>query len=667
MLVRIRRLAGSVVGGGFILLLALSMLQMGDGSNPLSYFRSSPTVVSVGDASVNWDELPLIATASQSLFPYSSEAYAEETYGSLLTTLAAEDAWNGGTKGLTTAGRQQLLSLVSARTGNTAAADMLEDRLGPIAAFYGALSGQIEDQSLTLPRTLRSAPANQVTQAFDFEILTISIDFNNAETPEDSVLETYLADNADRFERPASWNIDAVILTADTLAQTLEISEDQLRVYYNNNADDFDITEAHEVITITFATALEGTLFTAQINQGLSVAEALAVSNTQTTGAGLRPVTALSAEETAFIAGAQPGAVSEPTIDENGGSSYLYYAQGVEAQSLSYEQARDQVEAALRQSLARDNFKDEVDKAQIAFATDLEGLADQWGASVQTFEGLQTVETAPTALQSQALFTNLNFQRLVSPDLSRSVLDVNQREMISRVTAYEDARTFTLEEARERVLADWQRQQAVDLAQSQADDAKAQLESGESLEAVALAFANADGEAATTSTEQGISKLKIAREIETLGSTFLSQWDAAAAARFTGAVATFTQQSILALNEEVTSPFSMADGEVRIIDQGPSLLIVRANRLAENAEDALETNEDATNADLIAQERTDLIASLSSYNAGAINSIVRTTALFTDVAEGRAYNVNEDAITEQQSLAQQRLAVQQAQAQNAGY
>ena len=667
MLVRIRRLAGSVVGGGFILLLALSMLQMGDGSNPLSYFRSSPTVVTVGDTTVNWDELAIAATASQTLYPYSSEVYADQPYGQLMTAMAAEDAWNGGAKGLTSSDLGRLQNLVAQRTGSTAAADQLAPRLAPVSAFYGALAGQIADASLTLPRTLRDAPANQVTQSFDFEILTLSVDFNGAETPDDSILEAHLADNSDRFERPATWGIEGVILTVDSLAETMEISEDQLRVYYNNNAADFDQPEAKEVITLTFGTALEGTLFTAQIAQGLTVDQALAASTSQQSNRGLRPTEALSAEEAAFISSSTVGDLSEPTVGEDGSSTYLYFAQSVEAVTASYEDARDEVEAALRLSLARENFTDEVDKAQVAFATDLEGLAAQWGTDVQSFEGLQSIQTAPAALQSQALFTNLNFQRIVTPDLSRSVLTSGQREMISRVTAYEDARTFTLEEARDRVLADWQRQQAVELAQAEADEAKAQLESGAALEDVALTFADADGEPASNELQSDISKLGIAQDAEGLGNTFIAQWDAAAAARYTGAVATFTQQSILALNQEVTSPFSMADGEVRIIDQGPSLIVIRAARLAKEEAEATEVPDNETDAALIAEERASLISSLSDYNLGTISGIVRTTALFADVAEGREFSVNEDAISEQQSIAQQRLAAQQAQAHNSGF
>ena len=45
MLIRIRRLAGSVIGAAFILLLALSMLQMGESINPLAAFQSSPVVL----------------------------------------------------------------------------------------------------------------------------------------------------------------------------------------------------------------------------------------------------------------------------------------------------------------------------------------------------------------------------------------------------------------------------------------------------------------------------------------------------------------------------------------------------------------------------------------------------------------------------------------------
>ena len=145
--------------------------------------------------------------------------------------------------------------------------------------------------------------------------------------------------------------------------------------------------------------------------------------------------------------------------------------------------------------------------------------------------------------------------------------------MLARVINYEAQRPFELDEARDQILADWQRDQAIERSQITAQEAKVLLESGADLSEVAT---DLGGEARTL---DNVSKLRIAQEIEALGSDLIAQIDAAAAARFTGNITSFSQQTILALNAEVTSPFSMKDGEVRIIDLGGNQQIIRARRL----------------------------------------------------------------------------------------
>ena len=665
MLVRIRRLAGSVVGGAFILLLALSMLQMGDGANPLASFRTSPTVIKVGGATVTWNDLGPMSQVSAQLFPFISAPYESQEFGPLLTTLAAEDAWNGGEISLTSAAQAQLAQLGRAQYGTPAIAQQLAPRLAPVAAFYGALAGQGEDPALRLPPSLRAAVRHQVTQPFDFEIITVRVAFEEVEPPEDSVLETHLATHPERFQRPATWDIEGVILSVEALATTLEVSEDQLRVYYSDNEESYAKPEAYEVITFSFTTDLEARLFIRQIDEGLSVEQAVTTMAAQPSNTGVRSLEDLSEEERAFIDSNALGDLSQPLEGADGGRTILYYAQQQSAETPSFADARDQVEQDVRLRNAQGLFADTVDRLQAAYVrgeTDLEGIAKAVGAPIQTFAGLQSITTAPAALQSEALFTNLNFQRLPSDELSRSVLSVGQRELLSRVTAFEAARAFTLDEARDRILADWQREQAVSRARAQAETAQALLDGGKMLNTVVQALAAEGGQAPGSRTLESVSRLRIAEEQEALGADMIAQWDAAAAARFTGAVSTFTQQSILALNEAITSPFSMADGEVRLIDQGATLEVVRATRLQRPAPDAAQEGDgNATDADLLAAEREALIDSLSAYTAADINDFVRFTATFADVAQGRAFDIDEDAISEQQSLAQQRRQIQQAQ------
>ena len=100
MLIRIRRLAGTAVGAVFILLLSLSMLQLGEAVNPVSLIQGSPVVIEVGDEKQRWNTLNTAEATSNLLFGLSAEDYIEQGYGPLTTALAVKDSWSQGDVGL---------------------------------------------------------------------------------------------------------------------------------------------------------------------------------------------------------------------------------------------------------------------------------------------------------------------------------------------------------------------------------------------------------------------------------------------------------------------------------------------------------------------------------------------------------------------------------------
>ena len=169
-------------------------------------------------------------------------------------------------------------------------------------------------------------------------------------------------------------------------------------IYYNNNSEDFNITQAFEVQEITFATALENTLFNAQLAQGVDLSQALADSTAGTQNQGLRAIEDLDEAEAAFIAANSLGSLSEPRVGDDGRITYLYFADERAAQELTFDQARDQVETAVRLDNARTLLGDTIDDLQASYADgaiDLAGLAEAAGTDVQTLQACKQRKPPP--------------------------------------------------------------------------------------------------------------------------------------------------------------------------------------------------------------------------------------------------------------------------------
>ena len=439
MLIRIRRLAGSVVGAAFILLLAISLLGTGNSVNPMAFFQGSPVVIEVGDEEVRWNTLATSNAVANAL-GLSAPDYVAQRYGPLTSALAVKDSWDGGTLTLPSTLQSGLAASLSEQ-GAFFTPDILGaafDQIEPMANIITAISWQAENQNDLLPDALADVPRAQVTQTYDFDLIEIRNNPNLVDVPDEATLTAYITENREQYQRGQTWAIEALILDNATLAEQLHVTEDQVRLFYDQNPDLFTQPEAWDYQTLTFSTALEANLFTAQLDQGVDYDTAVAASTAIVTAQGLQENSAFSAETLALLDEAKVGVLAGPNEGENGSVEYTYLRAYEPEQTLALDEGYALAEQELKLQLASDQLSKTVLELQRETNEDgknLQTVAAANNYELQIFEGLQFSQSAPEILNSEGFFERLGFLQEPREAASRFELEPGVREILFTVTS----------------------------------------------------------------------------------------------------------------------------------------------------------------------------------------------------------------------------------------
>ena len=561
MLIRIRRLAGSAVGAAFILLLSLSLLQTGQSFNFGSIFRPSPVVLEVGEEEQRWNSLNAMNRAANPI-GISAESYANTDYGPLLTALALKDSWNGAAFSIPRSQAEDYESDLSQFS------TVVSKALAPSVSLLTAQRFSVPDSATLLPAALREVPQAIINRTYDFDVIRLVSDISAVEAPSEEALAAYLAEHQGRFQRPPTWTIEALVLNDTDVAVGIEVTDDQVRQFYTENIALFQSPESWDYVRISFANQLEANLFQAQINQGSDVDTALASSLAQVSDFGPQTREAFDAETLNVLAELTTGDLTGPETAEDGTVTYNYLRAYSPEMTPILEDIFDEVAQALKQQTAEDQLQEtatsllrQVNQENLTLGF----VAERAGYSLTTYEDLQTVQSAPEELASELLFDRLQNLTAPSERPTRLTLIEGKREILFQVTHYEESRDLTLDEGRDRITDDWQRDEAAKAVQEQADSLVAQLSAGTD---VASLIAGLEASNLTRESFTDLSRLTLSLD-ETTDGNLISQLDQAARGRFSAVPIDPASGQILLLNPNLQSPFSLADGEVQQIDQGP--------------------------------------------------------------------------------------------------
>jgi len=308
--------------------------------------------------------------------------------------------------------------------------------------------------------------------------------------PTEDELRSYIEENQAQYRTQPTRLVDLMVLTPETLAGSVEIPEAEIVAEYDSSPDRFSTVErrtisqvqvSDEGVAAAFEEGAEaGTPFEDVLaDTGLSATELGTRSQAEMTDSNLAEA-AFSLEEGAYtvIAGAQ-------------GQRVVHVSEIEPASQMSLEEARDDIESELRRDAAEDQYIDVLDmiEEQRAAFVSLDEIAAEAGLDVRELAVTQSgdaltelavLDEADAGQITQAIFDAEMGQLAPSVALSANeTVWFDLREI-------QEARDLTLDEARDRVAADWMAERRQEALAQRAEEFVAALQDGQEFETLAV-------------------------------------------------------------------------------------------------------------------------------------------------------------------------------------
>lgn len=305
-------------------------------------------------------------------------------------------------------------------------------------------------------------------QTRDVRYFTINAD-RFAETVDitDDKLQAYYQDNIQQFMTPEQVAAEYVELSAASLADDIEITEQQIADYYETNKARFGSAERREVAHIMLESAAENAdvaqqaaSLLAELQNGADFSELAKAHSADTFSAEnggilgeLRPGEMDPAFEAAAFALAEQGQLSGVVRSEFG-YHIIKLTTFEPATTKLLAEVKDEVSQVLRAEQATTLFYDLQQRlAQVAFEQpdNLDEAAAVLGTTVQSTE-LFARNNAPGVLAQPAILNRLFDARFISEGLNSDVLELSREHVVVvRIKQHEPARTQPLVEVQPQI------------------------------------------------------------------------------------------------------------------------------------------------------------------------------------------------------------------------
>ncbi|MEO9524862.1 SurA N-terminal domain-containing protein [Marinobacter alexandrii] len=329
-------------------------------------------------------------------------------------------------------------------------------------------------------------------QTRDFRVVTVpeSAVAGQVEITEDEV-QAFYDDNSSAFKQPEQVDAAYITLSLGALAESIEISEDELQAYYETRADDLAREERRAAhILIEDGEDADQTMATLQqkLADGASFADLAQEYSIDTVSAeeggdlgyAGRGVYNGAFEEALFAL--EEGEVSEPV--ETSFGVHLIKLEDVRRSDVP---PLSEIEGQLRSELARERAEERFAEirtqlADSAYAADdLAGPAEELGLEVREAKGItRNGGTAP--FDHEGLVRQLFSTDVVEDGYNTELIDVGDNvSVVARVREYRDAQQLALEEVAADVRASLKAQETRAALSKRAEEIIAGLESGQSL------------------------------------------------------------------------------------------------------------------------------------------------------------------------------------------
>lgn len=306
--------------------------------------------------------------------------------------------------------------------------------------------------------------------------------------PTDADLAAWHEGHADAYRWPERRDAVWLEISPEALAETLEIPEDRLRAAYDSAGARFSTPARRAVDRLVFPDEESARAAAEAIASGESSFEA------EVEARGLSPADVDEGEVAQDDYDAQTGealfaadlGVVGPLPSSLGPALYNVRA-AMPARTTPFEDARETLRGELARAQARDLSHQRAEDAAdlLASGETLEAIAEETGLPLRRETGLtrEGMEAAPGLTGAPELIEEVF---AAEPGEERDLVEAyGGAYVLVRVDAVTPAAPKTLDEAREAVAADWADAQRREALSALAEEARARLEAGEPLEAVA--------------------------------------------------------------------------------------------------------------------------------------------------------------------------------------
>ena len=360
------------------------------------------------------------------------------------------------------------------------------------------LSRAVQASDFSLPEEVSLAHRLQgQTRNADYLIVD-SAPFAASVELSDEEVQAFYDENISRFDTQEKVNLAYVTLAVEDLKADVSVSEEEIEQEYQDNIALYKTTEERRVshILIEFgddkdAAKEKAESLLAEVEQGADFAE-LAEANSADTfsaenGGDLDFITAgmmdPSFDEAAFAI-SNVGETSE-VIETEFGYHIIKLTDMKPVETTPLAEVRDEIEAQLLTDKATDEFFAlQSEMANLAFEVPdtLEDVAGAVNGKIKE-TGLVTASAVPAALNVPAVTSKMFDPDFIAEGLNSDVIELSNDEVVViRVIGHEPQRTQALDEVRTQILAQLRARKAQEAAAEWADNVVEQVQAGESPE-----------------------------------------------------------------------------------------------------------------------------------------------------------------------------------------
>ena len=360
------------------------------------------------------------------------------------------------------------------------------------------LSRAVQASDFSLPEEVNLAHRLQgQTRNADYLIVD-SAPFAASVELSDEEVQAFYDENISRFDTQEKVNLAYVTLAVEDLKADVSVSEEEIEQEYQDNIALYKTTEERRVshILIEFgddkgAAKEKAESLLAEVEQGADFAD-LAEANSADTfsaenGGDLDFITAgmmdPSFDEAAFAI-SNVGETSE-VIETEFGYHIIKLTDMKPVETTPLAEVRDEIEAQLLTDKATDEFFAlQSEMANLAFEVPdtLEDVAGAVNGKIKE-TGLVTASAVPAALNVPAVTSKMFDPDFIAEGLNSDVIELsNDKVVVIRVVGHEPQRTQALDEVRTQILAQLRARKAQEAAAEWADNVVEQVQAGESPE-----------------------------------------------------------------------------------------------------------------------------------------------------------------------------------------